>query len=70
MFHLPIQTAASHLGMGLTALKKLCRIFRVERWPYRKLQSLDHLIGSIEEQAEVEPLGANDVIRWGWETCQ
>jgi len=38
VFHLPIQTAADSLNMGQTWLKKICRDFAIERWPYRKLQ--------------------------------
>jgi len=63
VFHLPIQAAADSLNMGQTWLKKICRDFAIERWPYRKLQSLDHLIRSVEEQSISDPVGANDIIR-------
>ncbi|KAF5831783.1 hypothetical protein DUNSADRAFT_12594 [Dunaliella salina] len=63
VFHLPIQAAADQLDMGQTWLKKICRDFSIERWPYRKLQSLDHLIRSVEEQSISDPVGANDIIR-------
>ncbi|KAJ9524615.1 hypothetical protein QJQ45_024212, partial [Haematococcus lacustris] len=55
VYHLPIQEAAQHLRMGVTVLKKYCRSFKVERWPFRKLQSLDKLIQSVQEQQAMEP---------------
>jgi hypothetical protein len=35
-FDLPAQEAARRMGVGLTVLKRLCRKFGVERWPYRR----------------------------------
>lgn len=40
VFHLPISQAAEKLGMGATAVKKICRRHGIARWPFRKLDSL------------------------------
>ena len=34
----PIESAAQHLGVGLTALKKRCRQLGVKRWPHRQVR--------------------------------
>lgn len=33
----------------MTVLKKFCRKFKVPRWPYRKLKSMEKLIASVED---------------------
>ncbi|KAL5990045.1 hypothetical protein ACLOJK_010942 [Asimina triloba] len=38
-FYLPIADAASNLGVGTSALKRMCRDNGLLRWPYRKIQS-------------------------------
>jgi hypothetical protein len=48
VFHKPINDAAAALGMGVTVLKKLCRDRGIQRWPYRKLSSVDKLIESVK----------------------
>lgn len=56
VFHLPISQAAKELGVGLTVLKKYCRIYEISRWPFRKLKSLDKLVStvsSIEDSSSV-----------------
>lgn len=40
LFHMPLEAAAEELGLGLTAMKTLCRQHNLSRWPYRKVQSL------------------------------
>lgn len=35
-FHLPSEEACKQLRVGLTILKRLCRRFGIERWPYRR----------------------------------
>lgn len=47
VYHLPINEAAEHLGIGVTVLKKYCRRFEIGRWPFRKLKSIDKLMQSI-----------------------
>lgn len=49
-FHLPINSAASKLGVCVTALKKQCRKHGVQRWPHRKLKSLDKLKEKLEKE--------------------
>lgn len=43
-FEMPIIMAAKELGIGLTVLKKRCRELNINRWPHRKLKSLQSLI--------------------------
>lgn len=43
VWHLPIKAAAHHLNVGVSSLKKICRDYKIGRWPYRKLQSLTRL---------------------------
>jgi hypothetical protein len=35
--------------MSVTVLKKCCRRFNVERWPYRKFTSIDAMLNSKRE---------------------
>lgn len=46
---LPIKKAADELGLGVTLLKRLCRMYHIDRWPQRKLASLDKLIQPFQE---------------------
>ncbi|KAL9654440.1 hypothetical protein ABK040_010463 [Willaertia magna] len=39
-FHLPLQKAAEDLGICQTLLKKFCRQYGINRWPYRKIKSI------------------------------
>lgn len=39
-FHLPLLKAAEDLGICQTLLKKFCRQYGINRWPYRKIKSL------------------------------
>jgi len=48
LFNLPEKQVARHLGICLTSLKKICRQNGIQRWPYRKLKSLDKKINKIE----------------------
>eukprot|EP01105_Mastigella_eilhardi_P021069 TRINITY_DN506_c1_g1_i2.p1 TRINITY_DN506_c1_g1~~TRINITY_DN506_c1_g1_i2.p1 ORF type:complete len:440 (-),score=101.03 TRINITY_DN506_c1_g1_i2:237-1556(-) len=47
-FHLPIQVVAGELGVCTTMLKQLCRKHGIQRWPHRKIQSLNNAIMQIE----------------------
>ncbi|PWA77067.1 RWP-RK domain-containing protein [Artemisia annua] len=49
-FHMPIHKAAKHLNVGLSVLKMLCRDVGIQRWPYRKLLSLQMLINHFQGQ--------------------
>jgi len=54
-FHLTIAEAAQHLGVCTTFLKKLSRKKGIERWPHRKIKSLDLVINSIMSQLAEHP---------------
>ncbi len=53
----PISKAAAHLNIGVTVLKKYCRWYKIERWPYRKIQSVDKLIEQLN-QLEIDDVVA------------
>lgn len=55
MFHLNSKDAANALGCAHSKLKRLCRHFRISRWPHRKLSSLEHLRDTINAE---ERMGA------------
>ncbi|KZV28133.1 hypothetical protein F511_31741 [Dorcoceras hygrometricum] len=48
-FYMPITQAAKELNVGLTLLKKRCRELGIQRWPHRKLMSLQTLIKNVQE---------------------
>ena len=56
VYERPISKAAAHLNIGITVLKKYCRWYSIERWPYRKIHSIDKLMDQLNE------LEANDVV--------
>lgn len=47
-FYMPISQAARELNVGLTHLKKRCRDLGIQRWPHRKLMSLQTLIKNVQ----------------------
>eukprot|EP00250_Pteridium_aquilinum_P014852 c22236_g1_i3 orf=80-1714(-) len=47
-FNMPITQASKELKVGLTVLKKRCRIFGIPRWPHRKMKSINSLIHTIQ----------------------
>ncbi|CAJ2639382.1 RWP-RK domain protein [Trifolium pratense] len=51
-FYMPISQAARELNVGLTHLKKRCRDLGIQRWPHRKLMSLQTLIKNVQEQGD------------------
>ncbi|XP_042485325.1 protein RKD1-like [Macadamia integrifolia] len=53
-FYMPITQAAKELNVGLTLLKKRCRELGINRWPHRKLMSLQTLIKNIQDGEESE----------------
>ncbi|TKY73376.1 RKD1 protein [Spatholobus suberectus] len=62
-FYMPISQAARELNVGLTHLKKRCRELGIQRWPHRKLMSLQTLIKNIQEQGETEGHENDEKIR-------
>jgi hypothetical protein len=51
VYDLPITKAATELNTGVTVLKKYCRKFNIQRWPYRKRKSMRKLIETVERHA-------------------
>ncbi|XP_051133312.1 protein RKD2-like [Andrographis paniculata] len=51
-FYMPITKAARELNVGLTLLKKRCRQLGIQRWPHRKLMSLQTLIRNVQEMGK------------------
>jgi hypothetical protein len=47
-FCLPIKQAAQELNVGLTLLKRRCRVLGIPRWPHRKVKSLETLIKNVQ----------------------
>ncbi len=47
MFHLSSADAAGELGISINHLKRTCRRIGIDRWPYRKLESLKTLLQEI-----------------------
>lgn len=45
----PIRKAAALLNIGVTVLKKYCRWYSIDRWPYRKICSVDKLIAQLDQ---------------------
>ncbi|XP_059292686.1 protein RKD1-like [Lycium ferocissimum] len=48
-FYMPIIQAAKELNIGVTFLKIRCRDLGIQRWPHRKLMSLQTLIKNVKE---------------------
>mmetsp|Transcript_32713 Transcript_32713/g.73518 ORF Transcript_32713/g.73518 Transcript_32713/m.73518 type:complete len:367 (-) Transcript_32713:609-1709(-) len=47
-FKMPEKAVAKELGICLTSLKKVCRQNGINRWPYRKIKSLDKKLRKLE----------------------
>eukprot|EP00887_Chlorella_sp_A99_P003443 scaffold7.g3443.t1 len=45
-FHLPSEEACVKLGVSLTVLKRICRKHGIERWPFRRVKSLNSQLKS------------------------
>uniref|UniRef100_A0A1D2A4X3 RWP-RK domain-containing protein n=1 Tax=Auxenochlorella protothecoides TaxID=3075 RepID=A0A1D2A4X3_AUXPR len=48
-FHLPADKACQQLGISLTVLKRVCRRVGVDRWPYRRVKSLERIFHSLND---------------------
>lgn len=57
VWHLPIKEAARYLEVGVSSLKKLARHLGIERWPYRKLKSVERMVTTLGEWSRVEGYG-------------
>jgi hypothetical protein len=47
LFDYPMEKASEKLGIGSTTMKKICRKFGIDRWPYRHRQSLKKMRGKV-----------------------
>lgn len=54
-FHMPINDVSQELGICATLLKKICRKNGINRWPHRKIKSLDKMIEAFELLSKTEP---------------
>lgn len=50
--HPPAEQA---LGTSATTLKRLCRHYGMERWPYRQISGVDRAITRLEAEIEAAP---------------
>ncbi|KAK9273151.1 hypothetical protein L1049_017958 [Liquidambar formosana] len=62
-FHLPIDDAAKQLNICPTVVKKICRRYGLNRWPHRKIKSIERKIrmlrvsldtADVEERARIQ----------------
>ncbi|KAL4326444.1 hypothetical protein HN51_033580 [Arachis hypogaea] len=51
-FYMPIAEASRHLKVGLIHLKRRWRDLGIQRWPHRKLMSLQTLINNLQQQQQ------------------
>lgn len=51
LFHIPITDAAKIFGICETNFKKLCRLYGINRWPYRKIKSINTKISKYRESS-------------------
>lgn len=69
-FHLPMEEAGRSWGVSTTIVKRVCRTFGIERWPYRQIQSTRKRIDKLKEKiragtrdaAEQEKIKVNAVV--------
>ncbi|CAK7352838.1 unnamed protein product [Dovyalis caffra] len=47
-FHLPIEDASRRLNLCPTVVKKICRKFGMNRWPYRKIKSIQRQLTDLQ----------------------
>lgn len=62
-FHLPINEVSQQLGVCTTVLKKICRNNGLERWPHRKIKSIDGLIDSLQALVASNPSDIDDLLK-------
>ncbi|CAM9679646.1 unnamed protein product, partial [Discosporangium mesarthrocarpum] len=44
----PLVEVAKILGVSITMLKKVCRKYRIQRWPHRQIRSIDKTVEELE----------------------
>jgi len=58
-FHLPLTDASEKLGICTTVLKRICRQYHLNRWPYRKIKSIDHTVNALKDAEVLTQTGVN-----------
>jgi hypothetical protein len=69
-FDVPITQAAEGLGVSESYLKRLCRVFSITRWPYRRVRSLQEKIDRLQESLTDDPFVNVDHVNSKVETLQ
>jgi len=65
-FHLPVRQAAKHLNICSTILKRVSRSYGMERWPFRKLKSMDEQLEKVKSlipKTETEKIEQGEEIK-------
>jgi len=52
LFHLPIKEVSEKLGICASVIQKFCRLHGINRWPHRKIQSLDRKIDTVRHEIQ------------------
>eukprot|EP00798_Chlamydomonas_sp_ICE-L_P029109 gene29109-32323_t len=56
LYGVPMKEAASRLGLSVNAFRDIIRQFGIERWPYRKLQSIKEVIEELGDKNDQEKI--------------
>lgn len=59
-FWLPLKVAAEKMDVSVTTLKRICRKYKIPRWPYRMIHGLDRKMGVIEGKIKGPRWGPQD----------
>lgn len=62
-FNMPMADAAKKFGVSLTLFKSICRKNGIQRWPHRKLRSLQNKIADLQTRLEDHPNAAEHQLR-------
>lgn len=50
LFDMTIENACKHLGISKTSLKKICRHFKISKWPYKRSMKKPETYANIQEE--------------------
>ena len=62
-FNMPMADAAKKFGVSLTLFKSICRRNGIQRWPHRKLRSLQNKIADLQTRLEDHPNAVEHQLR-------
>lgn len=54
-FSMNLVDAAKSLGVCRTALKRICRMYGIKRWPHRRIKSLTSMVGRLNSKVAATP---------------